>query len=115
MRRRFRSCPRFGQRPTQGFPHQFVALRKAAKLPADVTPHVLRHSFASVAADLGYGEATIAALLGHRGRTVTARYTHAADAVLVSAADAVANAIEQIMGRKVRSKNVVSFQKRNAA
>jgi len=81
------------ERPTQGFPHQFVALRKAAKLPADVTPHVLRHSFASVAADLGYGEATIAALLGHRGRTVTARYTHAADAVLISAADAVGQSI----------------------
>jgi len=78
------------QRPTQGFPHQFVALRKAAKLPVDVTPHVLRHTFASVAADLGYGEATIAALLGHRGRTVTGRYTHAADAVLVGAADSVA-------------------------
>ena len=30
----------------------------------DVTPHVLRHSFASVAADLGYSEPTIAALIG---------------------------------------------------
>lgn len=99
------------QRPTQGFPHQFVALRKAAKLPADVTPHVLRHSFASVAADLGYGEATIAALLGHRGRTVTARYTHAADAVLVSAADAVAAKIGGFMFKQSAGGNVVPFRK----
>ncbi|MFM9276361.1 tyrosine-type recombinase/integrase, partial [Pseudarthrobacter sp. NKDBFgelt] len=56
----------------------------------DVTPHTLRHSFASVAADLGYSEITIAALLGHSVRTVTSRYVHHLDAVLVAAADAVA-------------------------
>ena len=39
-----------------------------------VTPHVLRHSFASVAGDLGYSELTIAALLGHAGGSVTAGY-----------------------------------------
>ena len=31
----------------------------------DVTPHVLRHTFASVAGDLGFSELTIAGLLGH--------------------------------------------------
>ena len=31
----------------------------------DVTPHVLRHSFASIANDLGFTEITIAALIGH--------------------------------------------------
>jgi len=86
--------------PTQGFPRQFLTLRKLAGLPTDVTPHVLRHSFASVASDLGYGEATIAALLGHRGRTITSRYTHAADAVLVAAADSVADAIEALLFQK---------------
>jgi hypothetical protein len=29
-----------------------------------VTPHVLRHSFASIASDLGFTEVTIAALVG---------------------------------------------------
>ena len=68
-------------------------IHKAAGLPRDVTPHVLRHSFASVAADLGMSESTIAALLGHRTGSVTARYTHHADAVLIAAADRVASAI----------------------
>ena len=52
-------------------------------LPADVTPHVMRHSFASLASDLGYSEPTIAALIGHKGRTITSRYVHSADAVLL--------------------------------
>jgi integrase len=67
-------------------------------LPADVTPHVLRHSFASLAADLGYSEPTIAALIGHKGHTVTSRYMHAADAVLLAAADAVADQTRALMG-----------------
>jgi hypothetical protein len=60
-------------------------------LPEDVTPHVLRHSFASLAADFGFADATVAALLGHVGQTMTSRYQHSADAVLLKAADAVAD------------------------
>jgi integrase len=67
-------------------------------LPADVTPHVLRHSFASLAADLGYSEPTIAALVGHAGRSITSRYVHSADAVLLAAADAVADKTAELMG-----------------
>ncbi|UDL93587.1 site-specific integrase [Lichenihabitans sp. PAMC28606] len=44
-----------------------------AKL-AGVTPHVLRHTFASIAGDLGFSELTIAGLLGHSSRGVTQRY-----------------------------------------
>jgi integrase len=54
----------------------------------DVTPHVLRHTFASVAGDLGYSELTIAGLLGHASGSVTADYVHL-DAALVTAADRV--------------------------
>jgi integrase len=61
-----------------------------AGVPPAVTPHVLRHSFASLAADLGLSEPTIGALIGHKGQTVTSRYMHAADAVLLAAADSVA-------------------------
>jgi integrase len=50
----------------------------------------MRHSFASLAGDLGYSEPAIAALIGHKGRTTTSRYVHAADAVLLSTTDAVA-------------------------
>lgn len=57
-----------------------------------VTPHVLRHTFASVAGELGYSELTIAGLLGHATKGVTQGYVHL-DQVLVSAADWVAEAI----------------------
>ena len=77
------------------FVHRIVRL---AGLPPDVTPHVLRHSFASVAADLGFSEPTIASLIGHKGHTVTGRYIHSADAVLLAAADAVANEIAVRIG-----------------
>jgi integrase len=67
------------------------------KLPADVTPHTLRHSFASLAADLGYSDPTIAAMVGHKGRTTTSLYLHSADAVLLAAADAVADRTADLM------------------
>jgi integrase len=81
-----------------------------AGLPADVTPHVLRHSFASLAADLGYSEPTIAALVGHKGHTVTSRYVHAADAVLLSAADAVAGETARRMGDGAKTGAVVPLR-----
>jgi integrase len=46
-----------------------------------VTAHTLRHTFASVAGDLGFSELTIAALLGHAARSVTQRYIHVDDAL----------------------------------
>jgi integrase len=78
-------------------------IAKLAGLPADVTPHVLRHSFASLAADLGYSEPTIATLIGHKGQTITSRYLHSADAVLLAAADAVANRTTELMGESKHS------------
>ncbi len=48
---------------------------RTAKLN-NVTPHTLRHTFGSVAGDLGFSELTIAALLGHSARTVTQAYVH---------------------------------------
>ena len=80
-----------------GFPSLFEKIARAGGLPTDVTPHVLRHSFASVAADLGFSELTIAALIGHRGGSITSRYTHQADAVLLAAADKVAAHIANLM------------------
>ncbi len=73
-------------------------IAEVAALPADVTPHVLRHSFASLAADLGYSEPTIAALVGHKRQSITSRYVHSADAVLLAAADAVASRTAALMG-----------------
>jgi integrase len=58
----------------------------------------LRHSLGSIAVDLGYSELTIAALLGHRKASMTSRYAHHADAVLLQAADAVSDRIAELMG-----------------
>jgi integrase len=57
-----------------GFPKFWARIAALGGLPASVTPHTLRHSFASVAGDLGYSELTIAALVGHKGRSITSRY-----------------------------------------
>jgi len=81
-----------------GFPKFWARIAKLGALPADVTPHVLRHSYASLASDLGYSEPTIAALVGHKGRSITSRYVHSADAVLLAAADAVADKTAELMG-----------------
>lgn len=86
-----------GDGPMSGFPKLWARIAKLGSLPPDITPHVLRHSFASLAADLGYSEPTIAALLGHKGRTTTSRYVHSADAVLLAAADATADKIAELM------------------
>jgi integrase len=87
-----------GAGPMIGFPKLWARIAKFGELPADVTPHVLRHSFASLAGDLGYSEPTIAALVGHKGHSVTRRYIHSADAVLLAAADAIANETAYRMG-----------------
>ena len=82
----------------RGFHKVWLRVAKHAALGADVTPHVLRHSFASIAADLGYSELTIASLLGHKKATITSKYAHHADAVLLQAADAVADRVAALMG-----------------
>ena len=85
-------------------------IAKSAGLPGDVTPNVFRHSFASLAADLGYSEPTIAALIGHAGRTMTSRYLHSADAVLLAAADAVAGKTLDLMNGGAAKAQVIALR-----
>jgi integrase len=54
-----------------------------------VTVHVLWHSFAATAAEMGFSQLTIAGLLGHSVRGITARYAHVPDSALVAAADRI--------------------------
>jgi integrase len=91
----FRS--RSGETPIVGYRKMWLRIAKLGNLSAEITPHVLRHSFASLAADLCYSEPTIASLLGHKMHSITSRYVHSADAVLLAAADAVANATMKLM------------------
>jgi len=61
----------------------------------NLTLHALRHTFASLGADLGYSEIIIAALLGHHLGTVTNRYTHTVDKSLIAAADTISTKINE--------------------
>jgi hypothetical protein len=71
---------------------------------------VLRHSFASLAADLGYPEPTIGALVGRKGRSITSRYVHSAYVVLLAAADPVANRTVKVIGDTQLSGMVVELR-----
>ena len=83
----------------KGFKKIWKKLIVLGYLPSDITPHTLRHSFASLAADLG-----------HKGRTMTSRYVHTADAVLLAAADAVANRTAELMGDAQPKSQVIALR-----
>jgi integrase len=100
-----------GESRMVGFPKLWARITKLGELSPEVTPHTLRHSFASQASDLGYSEATIAALVGHRGRSITSRYTHSADALLLAAADAVADRITLLLGEPRSAADVIPLRR----
>lgn len=77
-------------------------------------PHGLRHTFASMAAALGYSDSVISCLVGHKLNTMTSRYTHLTDTVRAAAADAVSERIAALMngkGDSAGNDNRVSPQK----
>lgn len=78
------------------FPNHWEQIFEDSPL-ADVTPHVLRHSFASIANDLGFTEVTIAALVGHTKGSVTSKYIHTLDTALIMAADTIAGYIQGLL------------------
>jgi len=79
-----------------------------------VTPHVLRHTFASIAGDLGFSELTISGLLGHSSRGVTQRYVHL-DAALLLAADQVSGYIADLLDRPASDEGMSDVLTRVAA
>lgn len=94
--------------PTEGFLFKPAV---TAKMPAYFATHVkpeigitgfclhaLRHSFASMAAALGYSDNIIAGLLGHHINTITNRYTHLTEKVVVDAANVVSEKIAELIG-----------------
>lgn len=81
-----------------------------------VTPHGLRHSFASHADDIGLSDPTIKALLGHARSGVTAGYIHKLDAALLAAADHVSQHISDLMGLSERAEaEVIPMVRQRAA
>lgn len=104
-----------------GLPKALARVCDKAKIEG-VTAHVLRHTFAAVAAELGYSELTIAGLLGHAVPGITARYAHVPDSALVSAANTVsANIAAALAGEaqkgdaendEAQASNVVDMSKK---
>lgn len=94
--------------PADRGPGHFVGLAKVLGRLCDraglhgVTVHVLRHTFAATAAEMGYSELVIAGLLGHRISGVTARYAHMPDPALVAAAEKVSAKIAERLIRPGR-------------
>lgn len=78
------------------FPNHWEKIFRDTPL-ADITAHVLRHSFASIGNDLGFTEVTIAALMGHSKGSVTSKYIHTLDTALIMAADTIAGYIQGLM------------------
>lgn len=76
-----------------------------------VTPHVLRHSFASIGNDLGFTEVTIAALMGHAKGSVTSKYIHVLDAALIMAADTLAGYISALLEGTVFKQRAYSLDR----
>jgi len=99
------------KRPYGGLPKAVGRILGRKAELSGVTAHVLRHSFASLADELGYTESTVGALLGHRSGSVTRRYVHHVDRVLITAADRVAGLIEAAMAGKAKKAEVREFPK----
>ena len=75
--------------------------------------HLLRHAFATTADGLGLSLPTIKALLGHSGGSVTEGYIGRVDAVLIAAADRLADHIATRIG-DVQNGEVIDFPTRQS-
>ncbi|MGC9271709.1 tyrosine-type recombinase/integrase [Acidiphilium sp.] len=100
-----------GNGPIASIPRVWDRVAKLGGLPTEITPHTMRHGFASVAADLNMSESTIAALIGHKTRSVTGKYSHHADTALLVAADKVADSITARMGEAKPVSEVVQLRR----
>ena len=80
--------------------HLFGSYIKRVPGLEGLMPHGLRHTFASMAAALGYSDTVISCLVGHKLSTMTSRYTHLTDTVRTAAANAVSERIAALMDGK---------------
>jgi integrase len=88
-----------------------ACLRRICKLVGveDVTPHTLRHTFGSVAGDLGFSELTIRAMLGHASQNVTQHYVHI-DEALKLAVKRTSDEIEKVLAQGCAMVAIMNFR-----
>jgi integrase len=87
-------------RADESAPAELIKTMKAifAAAGLGLGAQILRRTFASVASDAGFGDATIAELLGHSRRGVTERhYVRRSDPIMIAAADKVAGRIAALL------------------
>lgn len=81
---------------------QVNRIKVSAGLPADFRPlHGLRHVFASLLVSHGVSLDVVSRLLTHKGRSVTHRYSHIRDDVLMEAAELAGRLVEAAAGGSV--------------
>ena len=82
--------------PLKDVKYSWQSIKYAAELEttAPFRLHDLRHSFTTVARDLGYGDHVIARLVGHTLTGTTSRYGEVRDATVRQAANAIAQEID---------------------
>ena len=78
----------------------WTAIKKAARLPADLHIHDLRHTYASSALALGYSLDQIGAVLGHADPTTTQEYAYLLDDPRRAAVTEIDGAVGRIILRK---------------
>lgn len=89
----------FVDRPYSGVRETLRAVCAIAGIRG-VTPHVLRHTFGSVAGDMGFSELTIKALLGHGARGSTQNYVHVDEALRLAVERVSAKIANLLDGRE---------------
>jgi len=93
-----------------GLPRQWRKTFGDSEL-SDLTAHVLRHSFASLANDLSFTESTVASLLGHATNSITSKYIHSLDSVLIMAADTIATYVQGLLDGQTFNKTAYALDR----